>query len=146
MRCGTAEDELNDLFERHRFGYRIENGDVRRIGSPLLGETVVGPALLAIQAAGWEEVERTYREAVAHQRGGEDERDDALTSANAAVEAALKAVGLQGDRLGSLSKSFRNSNLVPSELKGVPEALDALLKRQEALRSNHGDAHGKVAD
>jgi len=138
------EDELNLLFDRHRFGYRMKNGEVQRIGSPMLNETVVVPALLAVQRPGWEEVERAYREAVAHQRGGEDKRDDALTSANAAVEAALKAAGFQGDRLSSLAKSLRNSELVPSELKGVPEALDVLLKRQEALRSNHGDAHGKA--
>ncbi len=138
------EGDLNLLFDRHRFGYRMKDGEIQRIGSPALNETVVGPALLAVRRQGWEEVERAYREAVAHQRGGEDERDDALTSANAAVEAALKAVGLRGDRLGSLAKSLRNSDLVPSELKGVPEALDTLLKRQEALRSNHGDAHGKA--
>jgi hypothetical protein len=140
----SVEEDLNELFDRHRFGYRLENGEIRRIGSPHLGEAVVGPALLAIQRPGWEEAERAYREAVNHQRGGPDERDDALTSANAAVESALKAAGLQGDRLGPLAKSLRNSDLVPSELKGVPEALDVLLKRQEAIRSNHGDAHGKA--
>ena len=138
------EDELNLLFDRHRFGYRMENGEIQRVGSPALNDMVVGPALLASQRPGWEEVDRAYREAVSHQRGGPDERDDALTSANAAVEAALKAAGLQGDRLGSLSKALRNSDLVPSELKGVPEALGVLLKRQEAIRSNHGDAHGKA--
>lgn len=140
----SAENELNVLFDRHRFGYRIEGGEVRRIGSPLLGEAIVGPALLATRRSGWEEVERTYREAVAHQRGGSEERDDALTSANAAVEGALKAAGFQGDRLSVLAKSFRQSKMVSGELLGVPEALDALLKRQEAIRSNHGDAHGKA--
>lgn len=140
------ENHLNELFERHRFGYQLERGEVRRVGSPLLGETIVSPALLAIQRPGWEEAERAYREAVAHQRGGVDERDDALTSANAAVEAALKAAGFQGDRLGALAKSFRQAKLVPGELSGVPDALDVLLKRQEAIRSNHGDAHGKAPD
>ena len=138
------DEELNLLFDRHRFGYRVKGGEIQRVGSPVLTDTVIGPALLAVRRPGWEEVERAYGEAIAHQRGGADERDDALTSANAAVEAALKAVGLQGDRLGPLAKSLRNSDLVPSELRGVPEALAVLLKRQEAIRSNHGDAHGKA--
>lgn len=139
-----AESEVNDLFDRHRFGYRLENGEIRKIASPALDEIVVGPALLAVQRPGWEEAERNFREAIQHQRGGSEENDDALTAANAALESALKAVGFSGDRLSALAKSFRNSGAVPSELKGVPEALDTLLKRSGALRDNHSDAHGKA--
>lgn len=116
---------------------------MRKIGSPALDDVVVGPALLAVRRTGWEEAERSFREAIRHQRGGEDENDDALTAANAALEAALKAAGLNGDRLSTLAKSFRNSDLAPSEFAGVPEALDTLLKRSGAIRDNHGDSHGK---
>jgi hypothetical protein len=140
-----VEGQVNDLFDRHRYGYRIENGQVRKIGSPALDETVVGPALQAVQRPGWEEAERRFREAIQHQRGNPDENDDALTAANAALEAALKAAGLKGNQLSALAKSLRNSDLVPGEMKGVPEALDALLKRSGAIRDNHGDAHGKDA-
>jgi hypothetical protein len=140
-----AEDTINDLFDRHRFGYRLENGEIRKIGSPALDETIVGPALLSVQRPGWEEVERSFREAIQHQRGGADENDDALTAANAALEAALKAAGLKGPNLGPLVKDFKKSDLVPSELKGVPEALEVLIGRSGALRSSHGDAHGKAA-
>lgn len=41
----NASKQVNDLFDRYRFGYRIEEGE---IGSPTLDETIVGPALLAI--------------------------------------------------------------------------------------------------
>jgi hypothetical protein len=140
----NAESELNDLFDRHRFGYRLENGEIRKIGSPMLDEEIVGPALLAVRRFGWEEVDKSFREAIQHQRGGADENDDALTAANAALESALKAAGYSGDRLSTLAKSFRNSHAVPSELKGVPEALDTLLRRSGALRDNHSDAHGKA--
>lgn len=139
----NAEAALNALFERHRFGYRIERGDVHKIGSPALDQAVVGPALLAVQRSGWEEAERSYREALDHQRSGSSENDDALTAANAAIEAALKAVGMKGANLGPLAASFKKSGLVPAELAGVPEALDALLKRSGAIRSSAGDAHGK---
>lgn len=139
----SVEAELNDLFDRHRFGYRLEGGEIRKIGSPVLDEVVVGPALLAVQRAGWEEVERSFKEAIQHQRGPQSENDDALTAANAAVEAALKAAGFKGANPGPLSKDFKNSQLVPAELRGVPEALDVLLKRTGAVRSAHGDSHGK---
>ena len=66
-----AEQKINDLFDRHRFGFRLEAGEIRKIGSPVLDEVVVGPALLAAQRTGWDEVERSFREAIQHQRGGQ---------------------------------------------------------------------------
>jgi hypothetical protein len=140
-----AATEINNLFDRHRFGYRLEGNEIRKVGSPALDDSVIGPALLAVQRSGWEQVERSFREAIHHQRGAPSENDDALTAANAALEAALKAVGMSGDRLSALAKSFQRSDLVPSELRGVPEALDNLLKRSGAIRDNHSDAHGKDA-
>lgn len=137
------EVRLNRLFARHRFGYRIQDGHVRHVGSPALDARVVGPALQAVQREGWEEVERSFKEALEHQRGDVHERDDALTAATAALEAALKASGLKGTHLSQLAKSLRNSGMIPSQLEGVPEALDTLLKRSGAIRDPMSDAHGK---
>lgn len=139
-----AEAQINDLFDRHRFSYRLQEGEIRKIGSPALDEAVVGPTLLAVGREGWEEVERSFKEAIQHQRGGPDENDDALTAANAALEAALKAAGFEGANLGPLAKDFKKSSVVPPELKGVPEALDVLVNRSMAIRSSHGDSHGKA--
>jgi hypothetical protein len=139
-----VETKINHLCERHRFGYRIEGGEFHRIGSPLLDVEIVGPTLLAVQRPGWEHVQRSYREALDHQRGGET--DDALTAAHAAVEAALKAVGMTG-QFSTMIKQFRNSALVPPYLAQTPEALESLLTllgRSNAIRSSEGDAHGKA--
>lgn len=139
-----GEQHLNFLFERHRFGYRIENGEIHKIGSPLLEKDVVRPALLAVSAPGWDQVEKSYREALDHQRGRET--DDALTAAHAAVEAALKASGMTG-KFGAMVKQFRTSPFVPPYLRSVPAALDSLLTllaRSNAIRSTEGDAHGKA--
>src|SRR6202007_3007686 len=89
--------------------------------------------------------ERSFKEAIQHQRGGAAENDDALTAANAALEAALKAAGYKGSTLGPLAKDFKKNGSVPPELKGVPETLETLLGRSVALRSNYGDSHGKTA-
>jgi hypothetical protein len=141
----TAASRFNDAFERHLFGYRFEEREIRKIGSPALDAEVAGPALLSLQRPGYEEAERSFQEALRHQRAGGDENDDALTAANAAVEAAMKAAGFKGANLGPLAKDFKKSGLVPAELKGVPEALDVLLSRSGALRSSYGDSHGKAA-
>jgi hypothetical protein len=137
------EQRINAAFVRHRFGYRLDGGQVRRIGSPAMDEAVVGPALLALKRPGWEEADRSYRDALHHRRGGPDERGAAITDAHAALEAAMKAAGLKGDTLAALAKSFRNSGLVLPQLEGVPEALDKLLKRSSAVRDDLSDAHGR---
>jgi hypothetical protein len=138
------EDRVNTLCERHRFGYRFAGGEARKLSSPALEATIVGPTLLAAQRPGWEQVERSYREALHHQRGGET--DDAVTAAHAALEAALKAVGMSG-QFSTMAKQFRNSSFVPPYLRGTPQALDALLDllaKSNAVRSTEGDAHGKA--
>jgi hypothetical protein len=136
-----VEERINRIFQRFRFGFRMDNGEIRKIGSPALEEMVVGPALLAVQRPGWEEAERSFREALAHQRSGET--DDALTAANAAVEAALKAAGLSGKTLKELARSFKAAGIVPGYLSNVPDLLEDLLDRLHAARGVAGDAHGK---
>jgi hypothetical protein len=137
-----VHDRVNRAFERFRFGYHVEGGEIRRIGSPALDEAIVGPALLAVQRSGWEEAERSYREALDHQRRGET--DDALTAASAAVEAALKAAGMRGRTLKELARSFKGSGLVPGYLANVPELIEGLLDRLYAARSIEGDVHGNA--
>ena len=140
------ETNFNRAFVRHRFGFRVSDGEVRRIGAPALDEAIVGPALLALSRPGWEAADRSFRDALHHRRGGPDERDAAITDAHAALEAAMKAAGLSGDRLSTLARSFRNSGIVLPQLEGVPEALDSLLKRSSSIRDSLGDAHGKPPD
>jgi hypothetical protein len=137
-------EKFNELSDRHRFGYHLVGDEIQRLGSPALVDVVVGPAVLAAEREGWDQVERSYREALHHQRGGPDENDDALTAAGAALEAALKAAGLDGNTLGQLSKAFRASPLAAPQLNGVPEMLQGLLERTSALRNIHGDAHGRA--
>jgi hypothetical protein len=137
-----VEERINRAFARFRFGYRMQSGDIHKIGSPVLEEILVGPALLAVHRPGWDEVERTYREAIHHQLGGEI--DDALTSASSTVESALKAIGMKGSTLKELARSFKASGHVPGYLENVPALLEDFLDRLHALRSTEGDAHGKA--
>lgn len=139
-------DKFNDLGDRHRIGYRFANTEIQRIGSPALSDAIVGPALLAAQRLGWDQVERSFREALQHQRGGADENDDAVTAASAALESALKAAGLPGSTLGQLSKAFKGSSFAAPQLRTVPDLLQGLLERSAAVRNIHGDAHGRGPD
>lgn len=115
-----AESQINDLFDRHRFGYRLEEGAIRKIASPALDAVVVGPALMATKREDWEEVERSFKEALQHQRSGQDENDDALTAANAAVEAALKAAGFRERASARWPRISRNRKSFPPSCGGSP--------------------------
>jgi hypothetical protein len=138
-----VESRINAAFVRHRFGYSLTNGQIRRIGSPAMDEAVVGPALIATGRPGWEQADRSYRDALHHRRGGPAERGAAITDAHAALEAAMKAAGLKGDTLANLAKGLRNSGFVLPQLEGVPDILDKLLKRSQSIRDSLGDAHGR---
>lgn len=138
----NGEAILNQLFDRHRFGYELRDGEAHPVSSPALAVEVVGPALLAIRRVGWEQVEHSYREALLHLRN-EAETPDALTAASAAVESALKAIGMKGQTLSALAKSFSRSGLVPGHSQALLPLLVGLVERLEAWRSSEGDAHGK---
>jgi hypothetical protein len=141
----SVRDELNELFDRHRFGFRFESEEIRPISSPMVDDVVVGPALLAIARPGWDEVERSYREAVQHLRRS-DEGRDALTSASTAVESALKALGMSGNSLTDLVRALGRSNLMPAHTSAIFPQLDSLFARLNAWRSTEGDAHGRLPD
>lgn len=142
----TFEDDLNEIFARHRFGYRIEKSLIRQIGSPALDVLAVHPALFAARKSGWIQAEKSYIEAILHRRGGEEELDDALTAAAASVEAALKAAGYKGSMLSQLLKSFSDDSTVDGTMKNVPSGLTNLLETVMAERHSKGDAHGKSPD
>lgn len=129
---------LNDLFERHRFGFRIEDGNARRLTSPLLEQEVVGPSLFAAKRAGWDKVDDDYREALIHQRGGEIGL--AMNSAHAAAESALKALGFKGASLSDLMREFRKSDIARPYLSSGLDQLMGVISKLTPLRGE-GEAH-----
>jgi hypothetical protein len=142
-----AQYRINRAFERFRFGYRVEDGEVRKIALPAWAKAVVGPPLLAVQQPGWEEVDRSFREALEHQRARET--DDALAAANDAIVAALKAAKMRGSTLDERAASFRASTLgrhglVPGYLFEVPELIEDLLESLQAARSTEVAARGEA--
>jgi len=140
-----VRSDLNEFFDRHRFGYRFDGDDILPISSPLVDDVIVSPALLASARPGWEEVERSYREAVQHLRRA-DEGRDALTSASTAVESAIKALGMSGNTLSDLVRALGRSNLMPGHTAAIFPQLHALFARLNAWRSTEGDAHGRPPD
>jgi hypothetical protein len=147
LELAAAEDPglepvLNEMFERWLFGFRIENGTVRQIDSPVLAREITAPALLATQRAGWDHVETAYREALVHRRAGD--YADALDSTLAAVEAALKAAGFTGSSLGALATAFKKSPLVDGYAEDLADNITTLLNRLMGWRSVRGKSHGKA--
>lgn len=134
---------ISYLFNLHRLGYVMDDGLIRSVSSPAMDAVAVGPALIEARVQTWEKAEVAYQDALVHLRGGENA--EALTAANAAVEAALKAMGLEGDRLNPLLKNLKGSGHIPSYAAGIPEAVVSLANRLMAMRGQ-GDAHGSAPD
>jgi hypothetical protein len=88
-------------------------------------------------------VAKSYGDAIQHLRRA-DETEDALTSANSAVEAALKAVGMKGRTLSALMADFRRSGIVKGFSPDTLANITKLISQIEAWRSQQGDAHGKA--
>jgi hypothetical protein len=133
--------DLNRLFDIHRYGFRLTNGEIHKISSPMLEFEIMSPALLTIQKPGWDVVDRQYREALRHQRDSA-EGPDALIAANSAVESALKAMGFKGNSLDDLIKKFRNSKRATGFPVKVLDNLHELTNQLMAWRSSGGKAHG----
>lgn len=142
----TAEDDLNEYFERHRFGYRIETGKAFRIDSPLLDTIITSPALFAGKSDGWEEVEKSYSKALEHFKGTEEEIADSITAAYSALESALKASGYKGAKLKTLAADFRKKELANTNLSDVPSLLEKLMQKVPSVRHSEGNSHGKQPD
>lgn len=141
-----VEADLNAMFSRQRFGYRLENSLIRQLSSPTLDEAIVHPALFSFAKPGWEQAEASFTAAIRHRRGGDHELDDSLTAAASSVEAALKAAGYKGAKLSQLLRDYNNKEIRGGATRSLPTDLSKLLEQVMATRHSQGDAHGKEPD
>jgi hypothetical protein len=134
---GRFPDELNALFVHHRFGFEMsKDGRIRRIGSPLLQEELIRPALLRFQDSRLGKAQDHYHQALHHYRGGEARR--CIFEAVTALEGTLKALGYKGDRLDRLAEDFRKRAPARGYITDTLGQLESLMKDLYGLRSDRG--------
>lgn len=139
----SAEVDINEYFERHHFGYRVQSGEVYRLDSPALQDTIIKPALFAVKTEGWEQVEKNFHEALDFHKGSNDEIDNAISAAYSALESALKAAGYKGTKLKDLCNDFKKKENTTKSTSDVPELIFKLLQKVGSIRHTEGNSHGK---
>ena len=129
--------EVNEAFTRHRFGFEMTpGGDVQRVGSPILHEELVRPALIRLQDSRFEKAEEHFHAALDHFRARDARR--CIPEAALAVESMLRALGYRGATLDDLAKDFGKRSGERGYIVHVAEQLVKLLQNLYALRSDKG--------
>ena len=145
-----AQEEMNHRFREHGVGYRIENFKAVRIGSELLHEEVMKPAMTLLREPHFAGADAEFRKALGHYRHGEYE--DAITECHKALESTLKVIcGRRGWPFNAervTAKQLRaivfEKGLIPSYLQGQFGGLHGCLAGPSTIRNRSG-GHGAGA-
>ena len=145
-----AQEELNHRFREHGVGYRIETFKAVRIGSDLLHEKAVRPAMAVLREPHFAGADEEFKKALGHYRHGEYE--DAITECHKALESTLKVIcGQRGwpfDPDKATASQLLNivfgEGLIPSYLQDQFTGLRNVLTGISTTRNRSG-GHGTGA-
>ena len=148
LRAAEATKKLNQRFQEHSIGYRLDNGRIVRIDSEFLHSETTEPALALMYAKGYEGALGEFQLALKYYRQGPDHFDDCLTNCLKAVESALqKIIGLRrwnipGEaKFDNLFAEVKKRGLFPPFLGSHLGDLKKFLQAVAVIRNEEG-AHG----
>lgn len=134
---GHLPEELNELFERHRFGFQMtKEGEVLRVGSPALVEELLLPALLVLKDTRFDLAEEHFHNALTEYRAKRPRR--CIHEAQMSTEATLSALGYKGSRLDALATDFAKRSGERGYISGAVEQLQSLMEALNGLRNDRG--------
>lgn len=141
--------KLNQRFQEHAIGYRLEQGRIIRIDSEFLYAEAVEPALRLMYAQGYEGAFQEFMLAQKHYRQGPDHYDDCLTNCLKSLESTLKTIcdrrkwGYKaGDTVSKLLELVFSKGLIPNYLQTHFGALRATLEAGVPTIRNREGGHG----
>jgi hypothetical protein len=148
LKSPEAMEKLNQRFQEHAIGYRLEQGKIIRIDSEFLHAEAVEPALQLMYAKGYEGALQEFQMAQKYYRQGADHFDDCLTNCLKALESVLqKIIELRNwempgaPKFDNLFAEVRNKGLFPSILSSHLGELKKFLQAVAVIRNEEG-AHG----
>ena len=146
----NAQEELNHRFQEHGVGFRIESFKVVRIGSGLLHEKAVRPAMAVLREPQFTGADAEFSKALGHYRHGQHE--DAITECHKSLESTLKVIcGQRGwpcnEEKATASQLFDivfAEGLIPTYLQDQFAGLRSVLAGTSTVRNRSG-GHGAGA-
>jgi hypothetical protein len=150
LESSEAVKKLNQRFQEHAIGYRLEQGKIIRIDSEFLHAEAVEPALHLMYANGYEGALDEFQRALQYYRQGADHYADCLTNCGKALESTLqKIIELRKWEMPGKAKfdsSFtevKKKGLFPPFLGSHLEELKKFLQTVTIIRNE--SAHGSGA-
>ena len=149
LKAQEACAKLNQRFQEHAIGYRLEQGRIVRIDSEFLHTEAVEPALRLMYTQGYEGAFQEFILAQKHYRQGQDHYDDCLTNCGKSLESTLKTICDRrkwrykaSDTASKLLEVVFSNGLVPGYLQTHFSALRATLEAGVPTIRNREGGHG----
>ena len=142
--------KINDLFAEYGLGYKLHDGQVLRVDTPVLTELAIEPALTLLSERGFEQAEKEFHDAVHHLRSNNP--GDAVMWANAAFESTMKVI-LRARKVAFdekndtakplIRKVLAVPGLVPPHLSSYANNLAEVFQGLPTFRNRTPPAHGQ---
>ena len=135
----TFEEALNDVFREERIAYEMIGLQIIPIQDQHMHAEIVAPTLRLLSGrVGWDEVERAFRDALEQIA---IDPANAITDAGTALQQALTAAGMNGNKLGSLVKDAITKGALAPHDATLNSGIGKIMDWVSADRSTNGDAH-----
>lgn len=151
LESSEAVKKLNQRFQEHAIGFRLELGRILRIDSEFLHTETTEPALTLMHSKEYEGALEEFRLAHKYYRQGSDHYDDCLTNCLKALESTLqKIIELRGwdmpgePKFDNLFAEVKKKELFPPFLGSHLGELKKFLQAPAVIRNEEG-AHGAGA-
>jgi hypothetical protein len=149
LKAKEAYAKLNQRFQEHAIGYRLEQGRIVRIDSEFLHTEAVEPALRLMYTQGYEGAFQEFMLAQKHYRQGPDHFDDCLTNCLKSLESTLKTICERRkwvynplDTASKLFDSVFSNGLIPGYLQSHFSGLRCALESGVPTIRNREGGHG----
>lgn len=131
------EKQVNTILREHRIAYELVDWRLIPFESQEMHAEVVAPTLRLLSGrTGWEEVEKSYQDALR-----EDDPKDAITDAARALQQALEVRGCDGNAIGPLLKDAKKKGILAPHDPTLGEGIGKIVDSVSADRSEKGDGH-----
>ena len=148
LKAPDAIARLNQRFQEHAIGYRIERGQIVRLDSEFLHTETTEQALRLMYAQGYEGALEEFQLALKYYRQGPSHYDDCLTNCLKAVESTLQKIielriwTMPGEaKFDNLFAEAKKKGLFPPFLGSHLGELKKFLQTIAIIRNEEG-AHG----
>jgi AbiJ N-terminal domain 4 len=148
LKASEAIEKLNQRFQEHAIGFRLEQGRIVRLDSEFLHSETTEQALTLMHSKSYEGALEEFQLALKYYRQGPSHYDDCLTNCLKAVESTLQKIieshswEIPGKaKFDNLLTEVKKKGLFPPFLGGHLGELEKFLQAVAVIRNEEG-GHG----